>query len=144
MPDLLADLRADPDLIPLVVEEVIRWSSPAMHVLRVATSDVTIAGRQIPAGDAVAAWLPSANRDERAFPEPDRFLPRRSPNRHLGFGFGSHHFLGAALARIEIAGLLRALAATARAVTLTSEPEWMRALQVQGYRSLLVDVEPLR
>jgi hydroxylation protein CepL len=114
-----------------------------MHVLRVATADVTIAGQRIAAGAPVVAWLPAANHDERVFGQPDQFDPRRTPNKHLGFGFGPHHCLGAALARIELAGLLRVLAASARRVVPAGDPQWLRAVLVQGYRHLPVVIEPL-
>lgn len=115
-----------------------------MHVLRVATADVTIAGRRLPAGDPVVAWLPAANRDERVFDRPHHLDPRRHPNQHLGFGFGPHHCLGAALARIELAGLLKVLATSARRVQLVADPEWLRVVLVQGYRQLRVIIEPMR
>ncbi|HEX9355378.1 MAG TPA: cytochrome P450 [Streptosporangiaceae bacterium] len=143
-PDLLDDIRNDPAMVGGVVEELIRWSSPAMHVLRVATADVTIAGRRLPAGDPVVAWLPAANRDERVFDRPHHLDPRRHPNQHLGFGFGPHHCLGAALARIELAGLLKVLATSARRVQLVADPEWLRVVLVQGYRQLRVIIEPMR
>jgi hydroxylation protein CepL len=143
-PGLLDRLREDPAMIGGLVEEVIRWSSPAMHLLRVALADVTVAGRLIRAGDPVVAWLPAANRDERVFDRPDQFDPRRRPNKHLGFGFGPHHCLGAALARIELTSLLKVLAASVRSVRLVADPEWVRTVLVQGYRELQVIIEPLR
>lgn len=144
VPGALDMLRADPAGLPTAVEEVIRWTSPAMHVLRVATEDVTIAGRSIERGAAVAAWLPAANRDKRVFDGPERFVPDRKPNRHLGFGHGTHHCLGAALARAELTGLLEVLAEGVRTVAVPGEPRWMRSNLVQGYRRLNVELEPLR
>ncbi|HEY2795441.1 MAG TPA: cytochrome P450, partial [Micromonosporaceae bacterium] len=91
VPDALDRLRADPGLIPSAVEEVIRWTSPAMHVLRVATDAVEVGGRSLPAGSPVVAWLPAANRDERIFASPDDFILDRAPNKHLAFGNGPHH-----------------------------------------------------
>ncbi|MEV7013947.1 cytochrome P450 [Streptosporangium sp. NPDC051022] len=136
VPETLDVLHGDPDAIGLAVEEIIRWTSPAMHVLRVATADVTVAGQEIAAGAPVVAWLPAANQDPNVFDRPGDFIADRSPNRHLAFGHGTHHCLGAALARIELEALLQVLAEQAREVELTQDPEWLRAIVVQGYRSL--------
>lgn len=144
VPCFLDQLRDDPSLVGPTVEELIRWSSPAMHVLRVATDEVTLAGRTLPAGSPVVAWLPAANRDDRLFSHPDEFNPGRPFNKHLGFGFGPHHCLGTALARTELSVLIRVLAGAARSVTLAEDPQWMRATLVQGYRRLCVTIEPLR
>lgn len=139
-PGFLDELQRKPELLDGAVEEIIRWSSPAMHTLRVATADVTISGQRIAKDDAVAVWLPAANRDERVFAEPDRFLPSRGPNRHLGFGHGTHHCLGAALARLELRQLLRVLAGSASTIHLAEEPDWLRSNLVQGYRHLHTDI----
>ncbi|MCA2211704.1 cytochrome P450 [Jidongwangia harbinensis] len=144
VPDLLAGLRADPAAVDTAVEEVLRWTSPAMHVLRVATADVEIAGQRIAAGSAVAAWLPAANRDPRYFTDADTFRPARSPNRHLAFGHGGHHCLGAALARLELRTLLLALAERVERVEVTEPPRRLRSNLVQGYTGLSVHLEPLR
>jgi hydroxylation protein CepL len=141
VPGALDRLRADPDLIRPAVEEVIRWTSPAMHVLRVATEDVEVNGRVLAKGTAVVAWLPAANRDERVFECPQEFRPDRQPNRHLGFGNGPHHCLGAALARAELATVLRVLAEQVRSVRLTGRPEWLRSNLTQGYLHLPVEFD---
>ncbi|GAU67916.1 cytochrome P450 [Streptomyces sp. NBRC 110611] len=140
-PEVLNALRDDPELLDTAVEEVVRWTSPAMHVLRVATEDVTIGGQDIRKGEPVVGWLSAANRDARLFPEPHAFRADRKPNRHLGFGNGPHHCLGAALARIELRELLRELSQEAEAVRLNSDPRWMRSNLVQGYQSLPVTME---
>jgi hydroxylation protein CepL len=141
-PDALRALRSDPAALRPAVEEVVRWTSPAMHVLRVATEDVVVAGRRIGAGEAVVAWLPAANSDPRVFDDGRALRIGREPNRHLAFGTGAHHCLGAALARAELACLLRALADSADAVG-TGEPRWLRSNLVQGYRQLEVTLVPL-
>ncbi|MBR7834897.1 cytochrome P450 [Actinospica durhamensis] len=137
-PDILPALRADPALIPAAVEEILRWTSPAMHVLRVSTRPTVIAGQDVDEGVPVVAWLPAANRDPTVFPNPDELRLDRHPNRHLAFGNGLHHCLGAALARAELAVLLEALAETLDGVDLAEAPQWMSVNQVQGYRSLPV------
>jgi hydroxylation protein CepL len=143
VPNALGRLRANPALIPTAVEEVIRWTSPAMHVLRVATQDVEIRGRILQAGSPVVAWLPAANRDERVFRDPQRFLLDRRPNRHLGFGTGPHHCLGAALARAGLTALLRTLVEQVRAIAVTAPPEWLRSNLTQGYLHLPVELDPV-
>ncbi|MFD9723261.1 cytochrome P450 [Streptomyces sp. NPDC059072] len=140
-PDVLDRIREDSGIIDLAVEEVVRWTSPAMHVLRVATEDCTIGEQRIRKGEPVVAWLSAANRDERLFADPHAFRPDRKPNRHMGFGTGPHHCLGAALARFELRSLLVRLADQARSVRLASGPTWMRSNLVQGYSGLGVSVD---
>ncbi len=138
VPGLLDRVRdGDADVDP-VVDEVLRWTSPAMHVLRVTTGEVTLNGRDLEAGTPVVAWLPAANRDPAVFEEPDTFRPERKPNRHIAFGHGMHHCLGSALARIELAVVLREVAGRVSRVELEKEPAWLRAIVVQGYRELPV------
>ncbi len=137
-PALLPALRSDPALIPVAVEEILRWVSPAMHVLRVSTRPVVVAGQDVDEGVAVVAWLPAANRDPAVFPRPHELRLDRRPNRHLAFGHGLHHCLGAALARAELTALLGALAHRLTGVELADRPQWMSVNQVQGYRSLPV------
>jgi hydroxylation protein CepL len=137
-PEILPALRAEPALISAAVEEVLRWASPAMHVLRVSTRPTVVAGQEIDEGVAVVAWLPAANRDPGVFPSPGELRLDRHPNRHLAFGHGLHHCLGAALARAELTALLEALANTLDGVELLAEPQWMNVNQVQGYRTLPV------
>lgn len=140
-PGMLERLRDDPGLVDTAVEETLRWTSPALHVLRVATDDVTIGDRDIPRGAPVVAWLPAANRDPKAFTRAQQFVVDRHPNRHLTFGTGTHHCLGAALARAELGVLLRLMSERVRHVELAQPPGWLRALVVQGYRSLEVKLE---
>jgi len=111
-PDQLAELRADPKLLPFAVEEILRYDNPLHYFRRTATVDTELSGTVIRAGDKVALYYTSANRDEQVFADPQRFDIRRSPNPHLSFGMGTHFCLGAHLARLEgrvfFAELLRA------------------------------------
>ena len=100
-PDLLRELRAEPDLLTDAIEEVLRYRSPVQSMFRFAKGEVELGGATIPDGTRVVAWIGAANRDAQQFPEPDRFDIRRSPNRHLAFGHGIHFCLGAPLARLE-------------------------------------------
>jgi cytochrome P450 len=100
-PGVFDQLRADPSLIPGALEEVLRYRSPVQRVMRIVTSDTTLGGQHIKAGDIVLPWTGSANRDPAQFPNPDVFDIRRTPNRHVGFGHGIHFCVGAPLSRIE-------------------------------------------
>ncbi len=101
-PEQLERVRANRDLLPALVEEALRWDSPAQFVFRRATCDVEIAGGRIPANAHVIALIGSANRDERVFgPTAAAFDVSRENPGHLAFGFGNHFCLGAALARLE-------------------------------------------
>jgi cytochrome P450 len=102
-PDVMARLRAQPELMPGAVEEVLRYASPVWRLVRVTTEEVEIGGTVLPTGAVVFAWLASANRDERQFPDPMRFDITRSPNRYVAFGHGIHFCIGAPLARLEAA-----------------------------------------
>ena len=84
-----------------LVEEVLRYDSPVQVVYRQATQDVELAGGKVPAGATVLVLLGAANRDERKFPDPDRFEVARNPPDHVGFGYGIHYCLGAPLARLS-------------------------------------------
>ncbi len=96
--------------MPAAIEELLRWVSPVMQFTRRATTDTDIDGRQITAGERVVLVYPSANRDERAFAEPDRLDIMRRPNDHVAFGAGGPHFcLGANLARFEARIMFEAL-----------------------------------
>jgi cytochrome P450 len=100
-PEQLAAVRRDPGLIPGLVEEAVRYDSPAQFVFRRATQDLELGGAKIPAGANVMPIIGSANRDEAQFPDGERFDVRRDTSGHLGFGFGIHFCLGASLARLE-------------------------------------------
>jgi cytochrome P450 family 142 subfamily A polypeptide 1 len=105
-PDQLRDLKADRDLLPGAVEEMLRWVTPIKNMNRNATRDVELHGKTIKAGQNVLLLYPSANRDESVFTNPETFDIRRQPNDHVAFGFGAHLCLGHRLARAEIAGMV--------------------------------------
>jgi cholest-4-en-3-one 26-monooxygenase len=102
-------LRADPELVPDAAEEILRWVSPITHFSRTATEDTEIHGVTIRAGEQVAIFFASANRDEEVFDDPFTFRVDRRPNPHLAFGFGEHFCLGAPLARLEMDVIFRLL-----------------------------------
>ncbi len=97
----LTKVRADRTLLPALLEEVLRYDSPVQLLPRLTTCEVELEGGKIPAGATVFLLLGAANRDERKFPEPDRFDVTRNRQDHLAFGYGIHYCLGAPLARLE-------------------------------------------
>ncbi len=102
-------MAEDPSLNPNVVEETVRLESPFQFMPRVATRDTELRGTKIAEGDRLLVMIGAANRDERRFPDPDRFDLRRDTRGHLGFGHGVHFCLGASLARLEARCALEAL-----------------------------------
>jgi cholest-4-en-3-one 26-monooxygenase len=100
-PQLLERLRAEPSLLPAAIEEMFRHTSPVIHLRRTANRDTELGGTRIAEGDKVVVFLPSANRDEAVFREPDRFDLERTVNPHVAFGYGPHYCLGGPLARLE-------------------------------------------
>lgn len=135
-------LAAHPELMPSAIEEVLRWSSTATHIVRTATMPVTIRDRQIAAGERVTLWNPSANRDEDVFTDPDRFDIRRKPNRHLALGAGEHFCLGSTLARAELRLLYTELLRQTDAVELDGTPVRLGSIVVNGFESLPVRLVP--
>jgi cytochrome P450 len=100
-PDQRRDLAEDPMLIPNAVEELLRYEPPTPHVARYVTRDVELHGATVPAGSAMLCLSGSANRDDRQYPDPDRFDIHREIGQHLTFGYGIHYCLGSNLARLE-------------------------------------------
>ena len=100
-PDQRRDLAQNPALIPNAIEELLRYESPAPYVGRYVARSVEIHGETVPEGSAMLFLIGSANRDERRFPDGDRFDVHRKVGQHLTFGYGTHFCLGAALARLE-------------------------------------------
>jgi len=100
-PEQYRTILDDPGAIPDAVEEVLRHTSPSQYQGRVTTRDVTWHGETVPKGSRILLLTGSANRDEREFPDPDRFDVRRQPEQHLALGQGVHFCLGASLARLE-------------------------------------------
>src|SRR4051812_19140239 len=101
MPMSGAALATNPELIPNAVEEILRWEAPSPIQGRWTTDDVALHGSVIPKNSKVALLTGAANRDDRAFDDPDRIDVRRKVSRHVAFGYGIHFCLGAALARLE-------------------------------------------
>jgi cytochrome P450 len=142
-PDQWDLLRADPDLMASAVNEVLRIEPPVQRFTRATTRATAVAGVELPAGARVAVLFGSANRDERRFPEPDRFDITRNPTDHLSFGRGIHRCVGAGLAQDEMRAVLDRLAGRVARFTVT-ERVWRRNNALHGLERLVVEIEPVR
>ncbi len=135
-PDQLDELRADPGLTPGAVEEVLRWANPIHYMRRTVTENTELSGTPIAAGQKVAMYYTSANRDEAVFAEPQRFDIHRNPNPHLSFGIAEHFCLGVHLARLEGRVFFEELLAAFDAIELAGEPVRLRSNLNNAYRRL--------
>ncbi|GLZ08454.1 cytochrome P450 [Actinomadura sp. NBRC 104412] len=135
-PDQLRRLRDDPSLMPLAVEEMIRWVTPVKEFMRTATADYKLRDVTIREGESVLLSYPSANRDEEVFDDPFAFDVGRDPNKHLAFGFGVHYCLGAALARIETRAFFEELLPRLESIELDGTPELTATTFVGGLKRL--------
>jgi cytochrome P450 len=135
-PEQLELLREDLSRCGTAADEIIRWTTPVIQFCRTPVEDLELGGRQIHAGETLAMFYPSANRDEAVFERPDDFLVTRDPNPHLALGVGEHYCLGAHLARAEIRILLEELVPRLDHVELVGEPERTAAAFVGGVKHL--------
>lgn len=141
-PDQLAKLRANPELMPSAVEEILRYESPAHAVMRIAAEDFSLRGKEIRKGEKIFLMLAAANRDPEQFDEPERFDITRDPNRHLSFGYGLHFCIGAQLARVEGGVAMRRLLERFPSIALdTDELEWDLSLVLRGVHALPLAVK---
>jgi cholest-4-en-3-one 26-monooxygenase len=143
-PEERARLMADRALLPTAVEEMLRWVSPVNYMRRTATRDVTLRGKTIRAGDKLALFYASANRDEEIFPDARRFDVGRAPNEHLAFGFGPHFCLGAHLARLEIRIMFEELLRRLPDIALDGPVERLRSNFINGIKRMPVRFTPAR
>jgi cytochrome P450 len=137
-PEQRERLTNDPGLMPLAVDEMIRWVTPVKEFMRTATRDYDLRGVTIREGDAVLLSYPSANRDEDVFDDPFSFDVGRDPNKHLAFGFGVHYCLGAALARIEVRAFFEELLPRLRSIEFAGPAESIATTFVGGLKRLPV------
>jgi cytochrome P450 len=140
-PEELARLRAEPELMPSAVEELLRYESPSQHTARLAPAGAVLGGREIPEGAAVIAVMGAGNRDPERFADPDRLDLAREDNRHLAFGWASHFCFGAPLARMEGQIAFETLLARFGALAPAADEEvrWRPNLGLRGLTALHVD-----
>ncbi|KQT32308.1 cytochrome [Sphingomonas sp. Leaf412] len=141
-PESRAKLEADTGLIPNAASEIIRWQTPLAHMARTATQDTELQGHRIAAGDKIAMWYISANRDRDVFGEDadDYVVDRPNARRHLAFGHGIHRCVGARLAELQVGILMEEMAARRMRVNVLREPDRVAACFVHGYRKMPVEI----
>ena len=141
-PDQWARVGADRSLLPGIVEEAIRWTSPVQHFMRTAACDTELGGQTIAAGDWLMINYVAANHDPEQFPDPRRFDASRSPNRHLAFGAGAHQCLGLHLARLEMRILFEELLDRIDSVELAGQWARSKSTFVGGLKTLPLRISP--
>jgi cytochrome P450 len=138
-PEQNAKLRADPSLIPSMVSETIRWQTPLAYMARRATRDVELRGKTIKAGDKVAMWYVSGNRDEEAIERPnDYIIDRERPRHHMSFGFGIHRCVGNRLAELQLKIIWEEILKRFPAIEVVGAPTRVLSAFVKGYETLPV------
>jgi cytochrome P450 len=132
-------LRENPGLIPSMVSETIRWQTPLAHMARTATRDVELGGKTIKAGDRVAMWYVSGNRDDEVIASPDNYIiDRERPRQHLSFGFGVHRCVGNRLAELQLTIIWEEILKRFPTVEVVGEPTRTHSVFVKGYETLPV------
>ena len=135
-PEQFARVKADRSLVPGIVEEAIRWTSPVQHFMRTATEDTQFGDVTVKAGDWLMINYVAANHDPAQFPDPRRFDATRENNRHIAFGAGAHQCLGLHLARLEMRLLFEALLDRIDSVELAGEPKRAKSTFVGGLKTV--------
>ncbi|BBY07214.1 cytochrome P450 [Mycobacterium noviomagense] len=135
-PDQRARLTENLNLMPLAVEEMIRWVTPVKEFMRTATEDTVVRGVPIAKGESVYLSYVSGNRDEEVFDDPFRFDVGRDPNKHLAFGYGVHFCLGAALARLEVNRFFTELLPRLKSIEPSGDPQLISTVFVGGLKHL--------
>jgi cytochrome P450 len=139
-PDQLALLRADPSRIPASIEEMVRWANPLHYFRRTAMEDTVLGTSKIAAGDAVAMYYSSCNRDEDVFADGQAFDITRTPNKHLGFGQAEHFCVGVHLARLEGRIFFEELLSRFSTIERNGEPKRLRSNLNNSFKSVPVSL----
>jgi cytochrome P450 len=138
-PEQYRKLRENPDLIPSMVSETIRWQTPLAHMRRTATQDFEMGGKTIKAGDKVVMWYVSGNRDETVIENPDSYIiDRPRPRQHMSFGFGIHRCVGNRLAELQLTIIWEEIMKRFPTIDLVAEPTRTHSIFVKGYETLPV------
>jgi len=135
-PEQFAKVKADRSLLPNIVEEAIRWTTPVQHFMRMANEDVELSGVKVAKGDWIMINYVAANHDPAQFENPRRFDVTRDQTRHLAFGAGAHQCLGLHLARLEMRLLFEALLDRIESIELAGEPRRAKSTFVGGLKTL--------
>ncbi len=140
-PDQYAKLRANPELIPSMVSETIRWQTPLAHMRRNATRDIELGGKQIKKGDKVIMWYVSGNRDDEVIENPNAYIiDRERPRQHLSFGFGIHRCVGNRLAELQLKIIWEEIMKRFPTIEVVGEPVRVASSFVKGYEKLPVRI----
>lgn len=142
-PDQFEKLKANPDLIPNMVSEIIRWQTPLAYMRRVAKTDTVLNGQFIRKGDKVVMWYASGNRDESLFDRADELIiDRANARNHISFGFGVHRCMGNRLAELQLRILWEELLVRFERIDVVGEPEYVQSNFVRGISTLMVRLTP--
>ncbi|MGE4425425.1 MAG: cytochrome P450 [Solirubrobacteraceae bacterium] len=142
-PEALADLKADPSLIPAAVEEILRYTSVVQWFVRTVTKDTELGGQQLAEGDKVVMWYTSASRDEDVFDDPQTFDIHRVKPEHKAFGGGGRHFcLGAGLARLELRIVFEEVIRRLDHIELAGDPQRVPTNWANGLTSMPIRFKP--
>ena len=138
-PDQYQKLRDNPELIPSMVSETIRWQTPLAHMRRTVTQDTELGGKQLKKGDKVIMWYVSGNRDDEVIENPNAYIiDRERPRQHLSFGFGIHRCVGNRLAELQLKILWEEVLKRFPTIQVTGEPKRVLSSFVKGYEHLPV------
>jgi cytochrome P450 len=143
-PDQAQQLYATPELLPAMIEEVLRWDSPVQGLFRGTTEPTTLAGVELPEGALVFVSFAAANRDPSHFDRPERFDITRNPRDHLAFGHGIHHCIGASLARLEARLVFESLLRAGTALEPTDGAVRATTVFLRGFEQMPVTCASLR
>ncbi|WP_315784488.1 MULTISPECIES: cytochrome P450 [unclassified Bradyrhizobium] len=139
-PEQMARLRGQPELLDAAIEEMLRWTTPVRHFMRTAICDTEVGGRPIRAGDALALFFHSANRDEAVFADAGAFRIDRSPNPHIAFGRGPHICMGLQLARMQMRTLFAELLRRTERIELAGRVRRVQSQFMSGVSALPVRI----
>jgi cytochrome P450 len=143
-PEEYDKLRNNPELIPNMVAEIIRWQTPLPYMRRTANQDVELRGKKIRKGEQLLMWYISGNRDEEVIDNPHAFIiDRPNARHHLSFGFGIHRCMGNRLAEMQLRIVWEEILKRFHQVQVVGEPERLRSSFVRGITNLPVQVHPL-
>jgi cytochrome P450 len=144
-PDQFEKLKADRNLIPSAVSEIIRWQTPLAHMRRTAIADAEVGGKTIRKGDKVVMWYLSGNRDADVITDADRLIiDRARPRQHLSFGFGVHRCVGNRLAELQLRILWEEILERFDRVEVIDEPTRVRSNLIRGYARMMVRLHPVQ
>lgn len=132
-PEQWQALRDGTVSLPSATEEILRWTTPAMHFGRTALNETTVGGQRVRMGEVVTLWNVAGNLDEAVFPQASQLHLDRTPNRHISFGYGPHFCIGAFLGRAHLKSVLAALRSNVAAIELLGPAQRLHSNFVQGY-----------